>query len=190
MSQVGRKSENPMVHKVFKLDHEYVCSICRSVHASHDRALQCLESCWSKVLDLPPVVVKHGAFGAADHFRCRFCGRDYQRADEANRCAHECREMKIEKFQHDADIFRNNRPVLMLRDTGFSKKPRSAFTAAVKKAPSWKRSAPKPEISANPSVSSEEAIKPPEENGIAQVKADGTEEDAMEFKREEDEMVV
>jgi hypothetical protein len=98
--------------------------------------------------------------------------------------------MKIEKFRHDADIFRNNRPVLMLRDTSFLNRPRNAFTAAVKKAPSWKRSAPQPEISATPSVPSEEAIDRPKENGIAPVKTDGTEEDAMEFEREENDMVA
>ena len=195
MRQATRKKspgEIPMVRKVFKLDNEYVCSICRSVYASYDQAHQCLESCWHGVLNLPPVVQKCGILGATDHFRCRFCGRDYPNAGEASLCARECRQSKMEQHKFDAEIFRNNRPVLVLRDTDFLRKPRiPVVQTPSKKFLNWKRSptpATDPEVKVEePAAAKEPATHAPAKDELNPAQPDGTEEDAMEFKKTEEE---
>ena len=197
MAQARRKAhpgEVLMVRKVFKLDHEFVCSICRSIYSSYEQAHHCLESCWHRVLEMPPVITKRGKSGKVENFRCRFCGRDYGDAEEASQCARECRQKKMELSRLDAEIFRNNRPVLILRDAGFIKKPKGVKPMPVsKKTPNWKRKPAEEKTVDLPQKETSPVLTetPPTENALEPSKPDGTEEDTAEFEKiDKDEVTV
>ena len=88
--------------RVIRHGANFICGLCRAVHADERDALSCLDRCWHEVSIVRSVVKARRALKT--RFLCRFCARDHQDAASAEACARDCLQQRQTKYAREAEL--------------------------------------------------------------------------------------
>ncbi len=93
----------PVIRKIIRHSSFFWCGICRNKHDNEDEALECLDSCWTKILHGEHVLPVYDR--SKVRYKCIFCSRVHKDEPLALECAEECLDLRKNKHYADMKAF-------------------------------------------------------------------------------------